>query len=78
MENNADPFLKDCDGRNALHKCIQNINKERLVSEGKNNKHLKTIKLLVEAEPILLEDVDKSNKTPYEYYPDIIEYLKLA
>lgn len=75
LENDANPSLKDCDGKNALHKCIQNINKDKLKIEKEKNNHVKTIKILMEKNPILMEDVDKNNKTPEDYFSEIKNYL---
>jgi ankyrin repeat protein len=72
----CDSSIKDIDGKNALHKCVEQleINKPNLKNV---NKYLDTIKILLKYNSNLKNEIDKANKTPLSYCDDIKNYLLL-
>jgi ankyrin repeat protein len=61
LDSGAEPQEQDCDGRNALHKCIENRNK----------KFIQCANLLVKHCPTLLNMKDKNEKISLDYCQDL-------
>lgn len=61
----------DCDGKTALHKCV-----EQLLIQKKTQSYMDTIQLLVKHDSNLVNLKDKSNKTVLDLYPKLADLLK--
>jgi ankyrin repeat protein len=72
----CDSSIKDIDGKNALHKCVEQfeINK---TNEKKAAKYLDTIKVLLKFNSNLKNDIDKANITPLGYSDDLKNYFNI-
>lgn len=76
LEHKSDPLLKDCDGKNALHKCVQNIQIEYTEkSSVKKCKNMLTAKVLIDFDHKLVLQTDKQNKTPLDYFPKLLDHI---
>jgi len=69
LQNKANPLERDCDGKTALHKCVEKYLEKRT----KNFEE--TIKILLKYNSSQLEISDKMNKTPLDYLPDLKNFL---
>jgi hypothetical protein len=76
LENKSDPFLKDIDGRNSLHKCLQNSN-SMASNSPKLSACFDTAKILVNFDRKLLKETDRDNKTVIDYYPQLMSHLNI-
>ena len=75
IENKADTFAKDCDGRTALHKSVEMI----ITTEKNSVKYkqcLNTIKYLLNFNSNLIDEIDFKQKKVLDYYPELINDLK--
>jgi ankyrin repeat protein len=61
IDHNANVLVEDCDGKCALHRCIEN----------KQRDYKETARILLRKSPILLNIKDKLEKTPLDYCPDL-------
>jgi ankyrin repeat protein len=75
VENGANIFEKDCDGKTCLHKCVEEI-KQSESDASKLKKYLDTLTFILHKEPKLIEEKDNTNKKPSDYFPQISKYLK--
>ena len=64
LKNGANPLEQDCDGKTALHKCIEN-----------KNFKFEVAKILLNHSPKLLNIKDKHEKTPLEYCQDLKQLI---
>ena len=72
LENKANPSYKDCDGKNALHKCVERI----AINKAKDTeKFIETAKILLKFDSELAYEKDKSFKSPLDLYPELKQYL---
>lgn len=62
IEHRANVLLVDCDGKTALHKCVENKSKQGWIQ---------VAQLLVKADSKLLQMADIKNRTPGDCCPDL-------
>jgi ankyrin repeat protein len=69
LDNNASPKEIDCDGKTALHKCVEQYLKTN------SKKFEKTIEILLNYDSSLLDIKDKIDKNPLDYFPDLKNFI---
>ena len=73
IDYKSNTMIQDCDGKTALHKCVQQLETQ---SEKNKIKFIKTAQILLNYEQQLLEQMDNYQKKPEDYCPNLLEYIK--
>jgi ankyrin repeat protein len=75
LNNHSSPYEKDCDGKTALHKCVEQLSIQTMNNE-KSSKFLETIKILIKFDPNLVYAKDNNQRSSFDIYPDSINFVK--
>jgi ankyrin repeat protein len=73
LEQKSNPHDKDCDGKTALHKCVEQLTSKATSGE-KHSKLLNTAKALLKFDSKIAYEKDNNEKTPLDIYPDLIQF----
>lgn len=67
IESKSDPFLKDSDGKTALHKCSEELENAFKNNSKKLSDFINTAKVLIKFNPDLINQTDKKGKSSIDY-----------
>jgi hypothetical protein len=74
LDYKANPDEKDCDGKTALHKCVEQFNSKK-ANPVEAKKYIETIKILLKKNSNLVNIADNYEKKPVDYCADLFSYL---
>ena len=74
LDSKANPEEKDCDGKTALHKCVEQFNIKK-TNPAESRKYIETINVLLKNNNNILKIADNHAKSPIDYCPDLFDYL---
>ena len=72
LENKANALEKDCDGKTALHKCVDQYFKAKTNDP---KQHEETMSVLLKFNSNLKDICDNKSMTPLDYFPDLKYFL---
>jgi ankyrin repeat protein len=75
LDNKAKPCEKTCDGKTALHKCVEQYVSKNYLNDLKKKQFVQTIKLLIDYDKNLLNEKDNNSKTPLDICPHLKEFI---
>ena len=75
LDNRANSLERDCDGKTALHKCVEQY-LQRKANPFESKKYVDTMKLLVRHNSSILKVSDTKSMTPLDYCPDLALLLE--